>query len=71
MVMVNKSQENIVHALIVILGIVFFLIIYVIATENKEEVRIEAKNAILLKEVYVISNQLDNWFMQGQSDTFF
>jgi len=69
--MANKQNETMVNAGIVILGIIFFMIIYVIAIENKEEVRIEDKSAVLLGEISGISNTFDSWLSRGESDTFF
>lgn len=71
MVMVNRSNETIVHASIVLLGLVLFLIITGIALKNKEEVRIGEKEIGLLGQISGISNTFDNWLSRGQSDAIF
>lgn|GEM_PF-2780004 len=69
--MVNKSDEKIVYISIATLGIVLFLVITGIVLRNGEEVRIQDKNANLLEDISWISNNLDNWLSDGQSDTLF
>ncbi|MFA4955990.1 MAG: cache domain-containing protein [Candidatus Methanoperedens sp.] len=69
--MVNKPNETTVNRWIVILGIILFIIIYVIAVENKGNVNIDDKSTVLLKEISGISNEIDNWLSRGVSDTLF
>jgi len=69
--MVNKSDETIVYISIAIIGIVSFLTISGIVLTNKEEVRIQDKNSILVEEISGISKNFDNRLSSGQSDTVF
>lgn len=69
--MVNKPNETTVNRWVVILGIILFIIIYVIAVENKGNVNIDDKRTVLLKEISGISNDIDNWLSRGVSDTLF
>lgn len=69
--MAYKPNETMLNAGIVILGIIFFMIIYVIAVENKEEVRIGEKEISLLEEISRISSSFENWISSGSSDAIF